>query len=428
MEERFDLIIIGLGPCGLKAADIALRNGLNVLAFEKEETGGCCLNRGCVPTKAILRSSGIYDEIINCKNMGINFEGTVSPDFKAVVERKNSIVKKLRTALENKLTKEGLKIIKEEAVVNFETLTVNGKYGAKNIIVATGSIPFELPLLKFNKPDILNSDDILNLEKLPKSIAIIGTGAIGAEWARIFSNFGVEVSVIEKAPSILPLFDIDIQKRMTRLFKQKKIKIYTNHSAVSYKNKKLLLDDMTEIEADTVLVAAGRKKIIPKGLIINPDLTTNYNNVFAGGDVSSSKMLAHTAGMQADFIMNRILNKTAYLTPDILIPSVIYGSPEIASIGINEQEIKDIEEYKIYNLPVSYLAKSWCDGQIDGFIKIITKNDLIEGAHIISNEASSLISQIQIMMKTNYRVSNIKDIVFAHPTYSEGILEAILNG
>ena len=154
----------------------------------------------------------------------------------------------------------------------------------------------------------------------------------------------------------------------------------------------------------------------------------NYKNVYATGDISATKQLAHTATMQADYVMNKILKKEAKLIENDLIPSVIYGTPEAASIGVNEQDIENSDEYKIYNLPISFLAKSWCDNQIDGFIKIITKDDLIKGAHIVSNEASSLISQIQIMMITNYKVLNIKDIVFAHPTYSEGIMEAILNG
>lgn len=427
MEEIFDLIIVGLGPAGIRAANIAIKNGLSVLAFEKENVGGCCLNKGCVPTKSFLHTSGAYFEALNSNKNGVFIDGEIKPDILKMVEIKNSIIAKLSKAAENELNKKGVKIIKEEAKVDFENLEANG-YKAKNIIIATGSIPFELCDFRFNQKDILSSDDILNLEELPKNIAIIGTGAIGVEWARIFSNLGVNVSVIEKAPNILPLMDVDIQKRITRIFKQKKIKIYTGKTATFYKEGKLTLDDNTEIDADILLVAVGRKRIIPDGLKINSDLTTNYKNVYATGDISATKQLAHTATMQADFVMNKILGKKAKLTDDNLIPSVIYGTPEAASIGINEQDIENLDDYKIYNLPISFLAKSWCDNQIDGFIKIITKDDLIKGAHIVSNEASSLISQIQIMMLANYKVSNIKDIVFAHPTYSEGIMEAILNG
>lgn len=425
MEEIFDLILIGLGPGGLRAANIALKNGLKVLAFEKETLGGCCLNKGCVPTKAILHASELFNEINSCKNSGIKIEGEITPDIKAIIENKNTILKKLSKAAEDGLVKKGLVIKKEEGKIDFENLEVNG-FKAKNIILATGSIPFELPNLPFNHKDVLSSDDILNMESLPKSIAIIGSGAIGVEWARIFSNFNVQTTLIEKAENILPLMDTDIQKRMTRILKQKKVKVLTGKTALKYENKKLLLDDNTEIEAEIVLVAVGRKRIIPNGIQINKDLTTNHKNVYATGDMAATKMLAHTASMQANYVMNKILNKTAKLTPDNEIPSVVYGTPEIASIGVNEQEAP--EGCKIYNLPISFLAKSWCDNKIDGFIKIITKDNLIIGAHIVSSEASSLITQIQIMMKTNFKISDINDIVFAHPTYSEGILEAIENG
>ncbi len=427
MDDFFDLIVIGLGPAGLRACNLALKAGLRTLAFERENVGGCCLNRGCVPTKTILHSSEIYGGLKNCAKAGIISEGEIKADLKSIIERKNLTVEKLSKAAENELFKKGLKIVKEEAFIDFENLTVNG-IKSKNIIIATGSFPFELNNLPFDKENILSSDEILNLESLPKTVAIIGTGAIGIEWARILSNFGVEVTLVEKMPAILPLFDIDIQKRMTRILRQKKVKILTGKTAVSFKDGTLYLDDNSEIKAQKVLVAVGRKKNIPANLRINPDLTTNYKNVYAAGDIASSKMLAHTASMQADYLINKVLGKQAALIPDFMIPSVIYGTPEAASVGINEQDIGCIDEYKIYNLPVSYLAKSWCDNQTDGFIKIIAKDNLIQGAHIVSPEASSLITQIQILMTANYKISNIKDIVFAHPTYSEGLYETIFNG
>lgn len=423
--EEFDLIIIGLGPGGIRAANNARENNLSVLAFEKDNTGGCCLNRGCVPTKAILHSAEIYDEISNSKKSGIDIEGEIKINFQNIIKRKNDIVQKITKAAENELVKKGVKIIKEEAFPDFNNLTVNG-YKGKNIIVATGSMPYELSNLKFNKKDILSSDDILNLENLPKSIAIIGSGAIGIEWARIFSSFNVQTTLIEKETNIIPNSDIDVQKRILRILKMKKVKVITGCAAKTFENKILTLDNGEKIEADIVLVAAGRKKSAFEGLIINPDLTTNYKNVYAIGDIIAKKMLAHTANMHADCIIDKITNKKRSITPDSLIPSVIYGIPEAASVGITEREADD--NYRIYNLQLSYLAKSWCDNKIDGFIKIITKDNLIKGAHIVSPEASSLISGIQAFINTNYSVDKIKEIVFAHPTYSEGIYEAIING
>ena len=427
-ELLYDLIVVGLGPGGLRAVNIALENNMSVLAFEKEAVGGCCLNKGCIPTKAILHSSEVYKEFKNSNKLGLEVEGEIKADIQKIIDRKNKIVSSFNSAAAKELTKKGAEIIFKKAEIDFENLVVNKKYKAKNIIIATGSMPFELPNLPFDGDKILSSDDVLNMNELPNSIAIIGSGAIGIEWARIFSNLGVQTTIIEKAPNLLPLMDTSIQKRMDRMFKIQRVKTYTNKTAIKFENNKLILDDNTEIEIEKILVAVGRKRVIPNGLTINKDLTTNYKNVYAIGDIIATKMLAHTASMQADFVMNKILNKKTELTEDEMIPSVIYGNPEIASIGINEQDIENIEEYKIYNLPITFLPKSWCDNQTEGFIKIITKDNLIKGAHIVSSEASSLITQIQIMMKTNYKVSEIKDIVFAHPTYSEGIYETIING
>ncbi len=426
--ENYDLIVIGLGPAGLRAVKRGLSAGLSVLAFEKETVGGTCLNKGCVPTKSILHSSDLYNKIKNSNKFGINIDENIIVDFKKVMENKNSIVQKLSKAIYSELIGSNLNIIKENARIDFEKRVVNDKYYGENIIIATGSSPYELKNLPFNHKNIFSSDDILNLEELPKSIAIIGSGAIGIEWARIFSNFGVETSIVEKAESLLPLFDIDIQKRVNRILKMKKVKIYTSKTAISYKEGKLILDDNTKIEADKVLVAVGRKRNLIEGLEINPDLTTNYKNIYVSGDISSSKMLAHCASMQADYVMDKITNTKSELTPEFLIPSIIYGTPEIASIGIREDDIENTGEYKIHNILISYLAKSWCDGETDGFIKIITKDNLIKGAHIVSSEASSVLSQIQILMNKKVTTDEIKKMVFAHPTYSEGVYEAIANG
>ena len=186
-----------------------------------------------------------------------------------------------------------------------------------------------------------------------------------------------------------------------------------------------------EIPCEKILCAVGRKKVVPNinnnfELEIYKNCKTNVKNLYVAGDVSGVTMLAHAASHQARALFNELYNGIEFNMPNI--PSVIYGSPEIASIGINEQDIDDLNDYKIYKLPVSYLAKSWCDDEIDGFIKIISHNDFIVGAHIISKEASALISQIAIAMKARLKVQDLKDVIFPHPTYSEGILEALLNG
>ncbi len=431
---KYDVAIIGLGPAGIRFAQEALKCGLKTIAFEKSSVGGTCLNLGCIPTKAMLNCS--EDFLCACKVFPTSVDKNLI-SYESFLEKKDKIVSKLSVAAQKELVKKGLELQNCEAkiLINNSVASIiadNQVYEADKIIVATGSKPLELSGLEFDSKNIISSDDLLSLKSLPDSILIVGSGAIGVEWARILNSFGCSVSVVEKAPNLLPLMDKDISARVERIFKISKIKYYKSVSLESFENKKAILSDGTEISCDMVLCAAGRKKVFPEfknnfNLDIYDNCKTNVQNLFVIGDVSGEKMLAHAASHQAYALFNNLYNAKEFKMPDI--PSVIYGSPEIASIGINEQDITDdISKYRIYKLPVSFLPKAWCDDSIDGFIKIITKNDKILGAHIVSKEASALIMQISIAMKANLSVDDLKEIIFPHPTYSEGIIEAILNG
>lgn len=221
----FDIAIIGLGPAGLEASRAALNKGLSVVAFEENELGGTCLNVGCVPTKSILHCAKTYADFKKASNLGLNCDTLPTLDWQKIIQRKDDIVSKFTKLLNSTLSKK-LTLVKahSELVLDNGILKIkaqNELYEAKNIIIATGSKPIELPNLAFDNKLILNSDDILALHTLPKSITIVGSGAIGSEWALILSMFGVEVKLVEKAPSLAPSFDIDIQKRIDRIFKQK---------------------------------------------------------------------------------------------------------------------------------------------------------------------------------------------------------------
>lgn len=431
---KYDVAIVGLGPAGIRFAQESLKFGLKTIAFEKSSVGGTCLNLGCIPTKTMLNCS--EDFLCACKVFPVSVDKNLI-SYESFLERKDKIVSKLSVAVQKELVKKGLELQNCEAkiLINNSVASIiadNQVYEADKIIVATGSKPLELSGLEFDSKNIISSDDLLSLKSLPDSILIVGSGAIGVEWARILNSFGCSVSVVEKAPNLLPLIDKDISARVERIFKISKIKYYKSVSLESFENKKAILSDGTEISCDMVLCAAGRKKVFPEfknnfNLDIYDNCKTNVQNLFVIGDVSGEKMLAHAASHQAYALFNNLYNAKEFKMPDI--PSVIYGSPEIASIGINEQDITDdISKYRIYKLPVSFLPKAWCDDSIDGFIKIITKNDKILGAHIVSKEASALIMQISIAMKANLSVDDLKEIIFPHPTYSEGIIEAILNG
>lgn len=409
--ENFDLGIVGGGPAGYTAAIHAANSGNKVVLFEKEHIGGVCLNKGCIPTKSILHASEVYSNIKNCESCGISIN-EVTLDYSKVLERKNQTVQKLRKGIELALKNSKVTVVNDEANINSanEIQTKSGEnYHCKEIICAVGSSPRELKGLEFDHKFILSSDDILNLEQLPKNILIIGSGAIGIEWARIFSNFGVETTVLELASHILPLADIEVSKRIERIFKANKIQFYTETSVQSIENKTVTLSNGKTIEPEIILAATGRV----------PNITNRIDGVKYIGDTAGEIQLAHYAIKQALESVNNIPFKKD------LTPSVVYGTPEIAWVGKREQDLEG-QEFKKSNILISALGKSHCDGATDGFIKLLEQDRKIIGAHIVSVEASALIQQITIAIQNNISVEKLKETCFAHPTYSEGIFECLL--
>lgn len=408
-ENTYDLGIIGGGPAGYTAALHAKASGLSVVMFEKDKVGGVCLNRGCIPTKAILHSAEVYEELKCSSDIGINCEG-LSVDFAKVVERKERTVEKLRKSLELTLKNAGVvTVIARAEVAGQNKIKANGElYDCSKIIVATGSSPRALKGIEFDNEFVLSSDDVLNLTSLPKSIAIIGSGAIGIEWARIFSAFDVEVTIIEAAEHLLPLADTEVSKRVERIFKSKKIKMYLSNGVQKIEDKKVYLSSGDIIEPECVLLAVGRK----------PDIDKKTDNVTYLGDVYGSVQLAHFAIKQA------ISEISGVQFDENLVPSVVYGCPEIAWVGKREQDLEE-GTYKKANILISALGKSHCDNCSDGFIKILSRDNKIIGAHIVSKEASSLIQEITIAMQNNIAIEDLKKVCFAHPTYSEGIFDCL---
>ena len=413
MTQQFDLGIIGGGPAGYTAAFQARSKGLSVVLFEKDKVGGVCLNRGCIPTKAILHSAELYEEMKSATELGITAEN-ISFDYSKVVERKDKIVEKLRKSLELSLKNSGVVVVNAEAKIPSHTMK-NGEnqvfaneeiYECKKIITATGSKPRDFDGLRFDHKFILSSDDILNLKTLPKSIVIIGSGAIGIEWARILSAFDVEVTIVEMADHLLPLADIEVSKRVERIFKSKKIKFYTSNGVEKIENQNVTLKSGETLTPELVLLATGRT---PQPI---------ENCYICIGDACGKIQLAHFAIKQAVAeIANIEFNEN-------LVPSVVYGCPEIAWIGKREQDLEE-GNYKKSNILISALGKSHCDNCSDGFIKILSQEGKIVGAHIVSKEAASLIQEITIAMQNNIAIDDLKKVCFAHPTYSEGIFECL---
>lgn len=406
---NFDLGIIGGGPAGYTAALHARANGLSVVMFEKDKIGGVCLNRGCIPTKTILHSAEVYEDLKCSDDLGIKCDG-LSFDFARVVERKEKTVEKLRKNLELTLKNSGVVTVNSEAkIITKNKIEADGEvFECKKIIAATGSSPRALKGIGFDHEFVLNSDDILNLTVLPESIAIVGSGAIGIEWARILSAFDVEVSVIEAAEHLLPLADVEVSKRIERIFKSKKIKMYLSNGVEKIDGRKVYLSSGEVLEPELVLLAVGRK----------PDIDEKIEGITYLGDAYGSIQLAHFAIKQA------IAEVTEIEFDENLVPSVVYGCPEIAWIGLREQDLEE-GTYKKANLLISALGKSHCDNCSDGFIKILSRDGKIIGAHIVSKEASSLVQEITIAMQNNIAIEDLKKVCFAHPTYSEGIFECL---
>lgn len=407
----YDIGIIGGGPAGYTSAFFAVQQGKSVILFEKDKLGGTCLNRGCIPTKAFMHIADLYSELQNSDKLGITCEN-LSFDFNKIVQHKNTVVEKLSKSLELMIKNAKITVINAEAEVAADNkIIANGEeYSCNEIILATGSKPRELKGLEFDSEFILSSDDILNLTKLPKSIAIVGSGAIGIEWARILSAFGVDVSIIEIANRLVPLADWEISKRVERIFKLKKIKTLLSTHIESINSKKLTLSNGEVLEPECVLVAVGREPV-------SPDTSFNIKCI---GDACGEIQLAHYAMSQAkETVLNIPFDKK-------VVPSVIYGTPEIAWVGEVSKSKEEDESYQKSVLPISALGKSHCDNSIDGFIKILSKSGQIKGASIVSKEASSLIQQIAIAIRNNITVEDLKKVCFAHPTYSEGIFEGLM--
>lgn len=403
---KFDLGIIGGGPAGYTAAFQARQKGLSVVLFEKDKIGGVCLNRGCIPTKAILHSAQVFEEMKCSESLGL-YCTDVKVDYEKVVERKNKIVEKLRKSLELSLKNAGVTVINSEASVLDGKIYADGEvYECGKIITATGSTPRDFEDLRFDHEFILSSDDVLNLTKLPENIVIIGSGAIGIEWARIFSAFGVDVSIVELAEHLLPLADLEVSKRIERIFKSKKIKMYLSSAVEKIENRTVTLKSGETLQPSLVLLAVGRKpeKIEESECCI--------------GDACGKIQLAHFAIKQA------ISEVVGIDFNEKLVPSVVYGCPEIAWVGEREQDLEE-GNYQKSNMLISALGKSHCDECTEGFIKILSRDGKIIGAHIVSKEASALIQQITIAMQNNMTIDDLKKVCFAHPTYSEGIFESL---
>jgi dihydrolipoamide dehydrogenase len=443
-----DLVIIGGGPGGYVAAIRAAQLGAKVTLIEKDKVGGTCLNLGCIPTKAMVRNAEIWRYVKESEKMGISIK-EASFDWSKILERKNQIIGKLVGGVQALLQHNKVELLKGVGkVVDHNTVSVELTDGTKKVVktkyilLATGTVPMKLNIETNPDTKIYDTNSIFDIKKLPKSIAIIGGGVIGAEFASIFSSFGVKVTIIELLPSILSMVDDEISALITQEFSKKEIDILTGvkvKGVQKVNNRyKVLLEDGKNVEAEEVLMSVGRKvedgafsqlnvKRNKSGFIeTNERMQTSIENIFAIGDITGIMQLAHVASAQGIVAVENIFSHGYPMKYDV-IPSCIFTVPEVACVGLTEKQVKDKKiPYKAAKFPFYANGKALTLGHTEGFVKIISDSrwNEILGVHIVGSEASSLIHEAVIAMKLEGTVEDIATAVHAHPTLAEAFMEA----
>ncbi len=439
--DEYDVAVIGGGPGGYIAAIRSAQLGNKTIIVEKSHMGGTCLNRGCVPTKSLLHSAEIYQTVLEAANYGIDTKNTKF-DYSVMAQDKDDTVKKLRAGIEGLMRKNKILLVKGEALVkSSDSFTVDGKaYSAKNLILATGSKPRMLPIPGADLKGVLSSDEVLELKKCPKSITIIGGGVIGIEFATLFNKLGSKVTVIEMLPKILGNTDDDACDLMRGILEKQGVEIHTN--AKMQKIEKGLTctyeKDGKEhsVKSELVLMSVGRAPVtetinIPglnmdRGIInVDAHMRTNIKNVYAIGDITGKIQLAHVASMQGIVAAHNISGESKVMDY-IKVPSCIYTTPEIASVGMTEAEAKQKHDVNVGFYSVVGNAKCLIERQTDGFVKIITdkKTDEIYGACIVAPRATDMIGEIAVAMQAEATIEEVADTIHAHPTIHEIIVEA----
>jgi len=394
-----DLIIIGAGPGGYRAAEYAAKQGLKVVIFEGAEVGGTCLNVGCIPTKTYVHSA----------------------TFEEARERMGQVVPQLRAGVEGILSHPNITLVKEKGVfVNAHTVN---DYTASNIIIATGSETKWLPIKGCDDPRVVDSTGLLNLDTLPKRLAIIGAGVIGMEFASVFNRFGSEVTVIEYLKECLPALDSDIAKRLRK---------YLEKKGITFKMK-TAVEDIAAIDADVILMATGRKPRVQAdfanagiaydermGVQVDGNFETTVKGIFAIGDLNGKQMLAHAAEMQAVRAVNQILGKQDGIRFDIM-PAAIFTEPEAACVGPTEDQLK--EQSIAYECKKSFWranGKALTMGETEGLLKLFASpSGEILGCHAYGAHSADIIQEVSVLMCKHTTLSELADMVHIHPTLSE---------
>lgn len=458
MAEQFDVTIIGSGPGGYVAAVRAGQLGLKVAIIEKEKDarlGGTCGLRGCIPTKALLNAAHLYDKASHFENFGLKVKG-LEYDWTGVQKYKSDIVAKNSAGVTYLMKKNKVTVFNGFGKIlskgKVEVALADGKketIETKNIIIATGSVVRPIPGFETDGKQVVNSDHILELTEVPKSLIVMGSGAVGSEFASVYHRFGTETTLVELLDRIVPLEDAEVSKELQRAFKKQGIKVETGLKLdkmekgkksvkVSGKNAK---GETVTLEAEMLLVAVGRMpyleglglentkvKVSQRGTVeVNEYYETAEPGIYAIGDVVPTAQLAHLASKEGILVVEKIAGKKVEPIKLNLVPNCTYCDPEVASVGLTEAKAKEAGyDVKVGKFPFSASGKARILGETDGFVKIVAekKYDEVLGVHIIGPHATELLAEACVAMALEITADELGRVIHAHPTVSESVMEA----
>ena len=456
--SSFDVVIIGSGPGGYVSAIRCAQLGFKTAIIEKYSTlGGTCLNVGCIPSKAMLASSHHYEELQHFADHGIEVSGEVKVNLEKMIARKQAVVDQTSGGVKFLMDKNKVTVF--EGLGSFEDAThvkvtkadgTSEVIEGKNIIIATGSKPSNLPFIKIDKERIITSTEALKLPEVPKHLLIIGGGVIGIELGQVYLRLGAQVSVVEFMDRIIPGMDAALSKELTKVLKKQGMKFYTSHKVQSVERNGDVVTVQAEnakgetitLEGDYSLVSVGRRpytdglsadkagvKITDRGMVeVNDHLQTNVSNIYAIGDVVRGAMLAHKAEEEGVMVAEILAGQKPHIDYN-LIPGVVYTWPEVAAVGKTEEQLKaDGVEYKAGSFPFKALGRARAGGDLDGFVKILAdaKTDEVLGVHMIGARCADLIAEAVTAMEFRASAEDISRMSHAHPTFAEAIKEAAL--
>ena len=452
----YDLAIIGGGPGGYVAAERAGAAGLSVVLFEKRELGGVCLNEGCIPTKTLLYSAKVYNYAKNGGDYGVSTENA-SFDYGKIVARKDKVVKKLVGGVKAAMKAGKVTVVKSAAMIegrSAEGITVSAegeKYISRNLLICAGSeaaVP-PFPGLKEAGDVIVTNREILALQEQPKELVVIGGGVIGMEFAAFYNTLGTNVTVVEMLPKILGPLDDEISATLQKIYEKRGIKFCLRCKVTGIEGNAVVYEDpdgkVCKASGDKILVSVGRRANLtgyglenlgveyllnrggkPCGIKVDEKMRTNIPGVYAAGDVTGFSMLAHTASREGEVAVNDILGKEDRMRYDA-IPGVVYTNPEVAGVGLTEEQAKASgKEFEVIKLPMAYAGRFVAENEHgEGICKLIVgkKYHEVLGAHMLGNPCSEIIHSMCIAIEQEMTVEQLKEVVFPHPTVSEIIKE-----